>query len=317
MMDNDPDTETTDRLIRIAASEMWSIRVSEHEVQAGLNRIHARMTEESSDYTKEKMNLHQRLSPRKVLTESYSGRIATITTSVLAATLLVIAGFFGLSDNDKYRNIERAEPSNFLTYSTGGAERAIVTLSDGSSVWLNAGSEMKVNSDYSSGNRTISLSGEALFTVVPKSHSPFVVNTNEASVRVLGTTFVVRNYETDTATVVAVRDGKVAVLSSVLSAGEEITISERSISAVSRTTSDRFSFTGGVLRIAATDFGNAIQDLNRWYNTEIILADSSLVTRRIAGGFKVGSIEDLQEILALMLHVRAVREGHRLTLYPR
>lgn len=310
MTDNNPEIEESNRLFKIAAAEMRSIRVSEDEVRAGLNRIHARMAGDS---------LSQRKETIKPKTDStrFPRRISVFSTGVISAVLLLAVGFFSLSDGFKERGINTDPPSELLTYSTGMGERAVVTLADGSSVWLNAGSELKVGSDFSSGHRTVSLSGEAMFTVVPKSNSPFVVSTQEASVRVLGTTFVVRNYETDTATVVAVQDGKVAVMSSVLSANQEITISERFISSVTQANADRFSFSSGVLRISGTDFGNAIKDLNRWYNIQIVLADSSLASRRISGGFKAGSIDALEEILALMLDVRIIRDGHRLTLYPR
>ncbi|UJH68561.1 FecR family protein [Allomuricauda sp. SCSIO 65647] len=72
-------------------------------------------------------------------------------------------------------------------------------LSDGTKVWLNAGSKLRfpqsfVNSDR---KRIVYLEGEAFFDVVTNKDKPFVVNTQEIDVEVLGTQFNISSYETD------------------------------------------------------------------------------------------------------------------------
>lgn len=61
-------------------------------------------------------------------------------------------------------------------------------LADGSEVFMNAGSRIKFPVQFSGNSREIELSGEAYFKVV-KSEIPFIVKSNQLSIRVYGTEF--------------------------------------------------------------------------------------------------------------------------------
>ncbi len=74
--------------------------------------------------------------------------------------------------------------------------RANIVLPDGSDVWLNAGSLLEYNTDFMSGDRQVKLTGEAFFDV-KKGDRPFIVNTREINIRVLGTSFNVKAYDED------------------------------------------------------------------------------------------------------------------------
>jgi ferric-dicitrate binding protein FerR (iron transport regulator) len=69
-----------------------------------------------------------------------------------------------------------------------------VQLPDGSTITLNAGSQIKYKKDFNSDHRTLTLFGEAYFDV-QKGRTPFIVNTNHGQVTVLGTAFNVRTRE--------------------------------------------------------------------------------------------------------------------------
>ncbi len=202
-------------------------------------------------------------------------------------------------------------------YTTGNGERATITLPDGSTVLLNVASQLEVPSDYGRGNRAIKLTGEAHFTVIPKSTAPFTVTTGQHTARVLGTTFVVREYPTDTTTTVVVRDGKVAVGPVVLTAGQETIVGRTGTPRVQVANTGRFAFVHGSLVIEDIPLSDAIAELNRWYDADIRLSNSALAVRRVVGTFETGSLTDLISIMELTFNVRVVREGRVLTLYPR
>ena len=73
-------------------------------------------------------------------------------------------------------------------------QRANLTLSDGTNVWLNACSEMTYPASFSEDIRRVSLKGEAYFDVAPDKAHPFIVQTPHTSIRVTGTSFNVRAY---------------------------------------------------------------------------------------------------------------------------
>jgi transmembrane sensor len=90
---------------------------------------------------------------------------------------------------------------------TVGEQRS-VTLADGSVVFLNTNSELKVQ--WTKNERHIDLlRGEARFQVAKNSARPFVVATQEARVRAVGTVFNIRTGEATTQ--VAVLEGRVEV----------------------------------------------------------------------------------------------------------
>lgn len=89
-------------------------------------------------------------------------------------------------------------------------EQLRVQLSDGSSVSLNSGSRLAYNRLFGSSNRRIRLRGEAFFDVA-HNETPFVVETFNGTVTVLGTRFNVRAWDSDDVpeTIVALEEGSV------------------------------------------------------------------------------------------------------------
>jgi len=76
----------------------------------------------------------------------------------------------------------------FADHSTAVGERKLVTLDDGSQIWLNSATALSVH--YSAGRREISLlKGEALFQVSKDPARPFVVEAAGGSVQAVGTRF--------------------------------------------------------------------------------------------------------------------------------
>ena len=211
-------------------------------------------------------------------------------------------------------------PVTMSTYATTNGERANITLPDGSTVMLNVASRLEVPADYATGHRTVRLTGEALFTVYHREKAPFTVVAGGTAARVLGTSFVVRHYATDTTTAVAVRDGKVAVQggaiqSVVLTASRYIEIGSRGAARLGEGDRSLFDFAAGVLTIHSTPLMQAIPELNRWYAADVQLGDPSFARVPIEGKFTAGSLSDLANVLGLMLHARVVRNGRVLTLY--
>jgi transmembrane sensor len=93
-------------------------------------------------------------------------------------------------------------------YSTGIGEQRSITLTDGSTIDLNARSRIKVR--FSEHERDIDLlEGQALFHVAKDKERPFVVRSDGAAVRAVGTEFDV--YQRKSGTTVTVVEGRVSV----------------------------------------------------------------------------------------------------------
>jgi len=72
--------------------------------------------------------------------------------------------------------------------------KSLITLPDGSKVWVNAGSKISYPADFGSTSRNVYLTGEAYFDVAKMEELPFFVNTDIIKIKVYGTAFNVKAY---------------------------------------------------------------------------------------------------------------------------
>ncbi|WP_245189540.1 FecR family protein [Lunatimonas salinarum] len=124
--------------------------------------------------------------------------LGLLTLRKLVAVLVL--GFFGwLSLDIMFQpRRETAEPLveiPIVTKENPAGKKSIVTLTDGSKVYLNAGSAIWYPKEFGSDKREVTLTGEAFFDVHPESDRPFVVRSGNVRVEVLGTSFNVNQQE--------------------------------------------------------------------------------------------------------------------------
>lgn len=99
----------------------------------------------------------------------------------------------------------------YNTATTTAGRKYHIILPDGSSVWLNAGSEIKYPIAFTKDNRTVSMKGEAYFDIASSPLAPFIVDVKGMKVEVLGTKFSIKAYENDPEMATTLIDGKVRV----------------------------------------------------------------------------------------------------------
>lgn len=102
-----------------------------------------------------------------------------------------------------------------------------ITLPDGSSVWLNAGSVLTYSSDFGTKQRELQLAGEGFFDVESDSLKPFYVHTSGMTVRALGTRFNVKAYPDDCTMAATLEEGIIDVTVQASSGGKEYTQSAK------------------------------------------------------------------------------------------
>jgi len=128
---------------------------------------------------------------------------------VAAAALIVV--MLGIGGYYVYRNIagNQSDPV-FTEYYVPFGSRSEVTLPDGSTVWLNAGSRLVFDQRFSRQNRDVMLEGEGYFDVM-KAKIPFYVKVTGATVKVIGTAFNVKAYPDEKVIETTVTRGTVQV----------------------------------------------------------------------------------------------------------
>lgn len=125
---------------------------------------------------------------------------------------------------------------DWITLKTGRGGFFKLLLTDGSTVYLNANSEIKYRADFLK-NRIVHVNGEAFFEIKRinnenQQKQPFTVYGGENKVTVLGTKFDFENYA-DKATKTTLIEGKVAVgniktgIKKILKLGEQATVDKQ------------------------------------------------------------------------------------------
>lgn len=228
----------------------------------------------------------------------------------LAAAVALIVMVAGLH----YINPDTLSPiPHSRSYSTRPSQRARITLPNGSIAALAPATRLTI-----AGNQ-VTLDGEAVFTVVHRDASPFVVKAGGIDVRVLGTTFGVRKYPGDKNTRVAVAEGRISVNSVVIANGD-IAIAANSSNIQKLHDAEQVAsvleVAQGRLAIDARPLGEAVDDLSRWLNLDIT------ATNEVAGrlcSIKLGDEPAAQVLadIAALTNTVYVRTGRKVQFKDR
>ena len=122
-----------------------------------------------------------------------------------------------------YTNAEANDTLLYNTIKVPYGKRFELKLSDGTNVHLNSGTSLKYPVRFiKSENRQVFLNGEAYFEVTKDPKHPFVVNSNDMNVKVLGTKFNVTSYKEDAKTYTVLVEGSVAASNKIVDNDEVI-----------------------------------------------------------------------------------------------
>jgi len=133
----------------------------------------------------------------------------TVRLRILSRVAAVFILLIGIGGGWYYLHQQNL-PAMVLISAAYGETRQ-VTLPDQTEVWLNAGSSLEYPSEFSRKIRSVTLTGEAFFTVSKNKQKPFVVATKNLTVRVLGTKFNLKAYPDESQTVATLQEGKIEV----------------------------------------------------------------------------------------------------------
>ena len=203
-------------------------------------------------------------------------------------------------------------------YSTGVGEQRSLTLEDGSMVTLDTRSRIRVR--FSARERDIDLlEGQALFRVAKNDRQPFVVQSDAAAVRAVGTEFDM--YRQRAGVTVTVLEGRVAVTSSsseqrraddavLVPAGQHVAVLESAkvtpsavadVAAATAWTQHRLIF-------ESTPLSAVVEEFNRYNARRLVIAAPRLASFHVSGVFSSTDPTLLVQFLRLQAEI-AVRES--------
>ena len=167
---------------------------------------------------------------------------------------------------------------NKLSVPAGGEYQ--LTLEDGTTIQVNAASELLFPTHFKKYIRQVKLKGEAYFKVKTKPDSPFHMMVDKLNVQVTGTSFNVKAYEESDKIDITLVEGSVnirrgqEVLATLIpghkfiycKTTDEYSTTEADIMAETGWTEGKFVFRNEKIE-------NITQELSRWYNVEMVVND--------------------------------------------
>lgn len=176
-----------------------------------------------------------------------------------------------------------------------------VVLSDGSKVFLNAGSTLTFPASFGAGERRVHLEGEAYFEVTHMPDKQFIVETGRQQVRVYGTVFNIKAYADESIHYTTLIEGSISVQDSgrelFLESGSQAqfdkrtgttTVNAANLSMVS-------SWKDGWLAFDNLPLSEILRQIGRWYNLEVIIANNA--SEKISATGKILLYTDVNDVL--------------------
>lgn len=196
----------------------------------------------------------------------------------------------------------------------------VTTLEDGSVVYLAGNTSLKFPEHFSSDRREVSLQGNALFEVAGNRKRPFVIETEDTRIEVLGTAFNVKSNDSSPFEL-SVQRGEVKVTLKKdgqnihVKAGETVTLLSRRLQL--SMTPDPALFDRYTKRIRFKDekLGNILRVINL-QNPDIQLETTpELWNRTLTVTFSNDTPEAMAELICLALDLKKTRQDNMILLF--
>lgn len=222
-------------------------------------------------------------------------------------TALMIAGIF-LYHTPTLKNTEPA----LLEKRNEKGMRSEILLSDGSSVWLNADSELRYPELFAHDIRKIYLSGEAYFDIAKDTTRPFIIQLDNNQIKVLGTSFNVKAYKEDDTIETTVVSGEVAFIRTGTLASKDQkdtllltpnfkALYSKQTGTITKAEVDTrldIAWKEGKLLFKSTQFADVGKVLERTFGKKVTFSNEAIKQCRITATFQDNSLEEIMILIA-------------------
>ncbi len=217
--------------------------------------------------------------------------------------------------NGKNKNFKGQVAINEVVVPYG--RKSQLTLSDGTRVWLNAGSRMAFPAEFHEKRREVFINGEAYFEVKSSTERPFFVHSGEVTVKVLGTRFNISAYPSDEAIETVLLEGKISITDNAAGAfSKRETILDPNQMATFEKVDRQFSvdpivdagsyiaWTSGWFSFSQEMLSDVLKKLERYYNVEFVCESEILSTGLISG--KLDLKDSLEQVMMVLGDVAGI-----------
>lgn len=250
--------------------------------------------------------------------------IANGTMAIQAQTRLVKLDGGQIAYNDSVSRSESAAPVYNTLTNPRGSQVVSIALSDGTRVWLNAGSSLTYPVVFTGRQRLVELKGEGYFEVAKKASQRFVVNARGTQTEVLGTHFNINAYTEEAATRITLVEGSVQVrlpqdgqASHILKPGEQASVTTGGqLSTLQPDIDQVVAWKKGDFYFTGADIETVMRQAARWYDLEVEYRGK--VTGTLSGDVSRNvNASELFQMLELTGRVSFEMQGRKVIVIPK
>jgi transmembrane sensor len=205
---------------------------------------------------------------------------------------------------------------NITVLAGNDQKNVLISLPDGSTVYLNRNSEFSYRKNFGKQGRNVKLTGEAFFKISPDVTKPFIIDAGKANVKVVGTSFNVITNNKESAVEVFVKTGKVVV--SDQSGSQSIQLDPGYIGTMDSKTSGKtinsdpnyLSWNTGYLDYSGQKLSVVFKDLKRVYNMDIIADDPLILENPWSSPIDNSSQETIIRLICASFNLSYTKDGN-------
>lgn len=269
------------------------------------------------------------LSLQRKIVKPKSGWLIKMKESRLLkyAAMIVMIFTAGLATYQMLRLPERKlavnKKMNFIETVAHPANLSVLTLPDGSVVKMNASTKIEYPEHFAADIRKVKMSGEAFFEVVKDPAHPFIIETENASIEVLGTSFNVSAYphaglvdvnvETGKVklTLNQVTDGKSLPKTTILTAGSRgwLKVVNGEMGQVENLAPNYSSWITKKISFQRTPLAEAFTVLGNTYHVKVKVAQPEIGQIPYTANFADLKLDYIIDVIARTHHLEVKRNG--------
>lgn len=191
-------------------------------------------------------------------------------------------------------------------------------LPDSSTVVLNKRSSIEFTYSPKEKTRKVKLKGEGFFDIKHEEEKPFVIETEDALVRDIGTSFNVRSYPDKDTIEVVVQTGVVQFYTlkdpgMMINAGETGIYSKRGkfFAKLPKSDTNVLAYKTRVFSFHSTDLRSVIEQINEVYDSKIKLANDNIARCQLTVTFRNEELDNMIDVITETLALTAERNDKK------
>lgn len=196
-------------------------------------------------------------------------------------------------------------------------KRTNITLSDGTNVWLNSGTQLDFPSEFRGKTREIFVNGEIYVDVEKDINLPFIVHAGNMDVIVLGTAFNITAYKEDISKTVVLVNGEVKIeaensFNTLLAPNEKVEVTDNYITKEFVNVKEYISWKDGLLELNSTPVTEILKRIGRYYNVQFEEAEGVDLSDKDFSGklFLSNSLDSIMTSITSISSTDYIRNGN-------